>query len=231
MRADLEKELAARTAAKQAAEAGTAERRKAERVAQAVADAEDEEEELHLTFGREEWDEKKNPLVFSWLSDGMNASLNAEIAEIVRKAKRINKDPGPFVKQLYATAPQALFVILPMFALLLKLFFVFKRRLYMEHLIVALHSHSFLCLSLLVGVGLAQLEAAATGVPFVNGLLNFLFALCWAWIPLYLFLMQKRVYGQGWIMTSLKFLMIGICYLFLLVFGMLATILVSLIVL
>lgn len=231
VRADVEKELAARTAAKQAAEASAPERRKAERVAQAVQEVEEEEEELHLTFGDEEWDEKKNPLVFSWLTDGMNAAINAEIGEIVRKAKRINKDPGPFVKQLYATAPQALFVILPVFALLLKVFFIFKRRLYMEHLIVALHSHSFLCLSLLVGIGLAQLTEAAEGVPLLRRLLNGLFVLCWIWMPLYLFLMQKRVYRQGWIMTSLKFLLIGICYLFLLVFGMLATILVSLIVL
>lgn len=211
--------------------AATAEQGKAERIAKAVDEAQEEDEDLHLTFGNEEWDEKKNPLTFAWLTDGMNAALNAEIAEVVRKARGINKNPGPFVKQLYSTAPQALFVILPLFALLLKVFFIFKRRLYMEHLIVALHSHSFLCLSLLVGVGLAQLEEAATGVPFVNGVLNLLFALCWAWIPLYLFLMQKRVYRQGWIMTSLKFLAIGICYLFLLVFGMLATIVVSLIVL
>ena len=39
---------------------------------------------------------------------------------------------------------------MPLFALLLKIFYIFKRRLYMEHLIVALHSHSFIFLSLLL---------------------------------------------------------------------------------
>ena len=40
-----------------------------------------------------------------------------------------------------------MFVLIPLFALLLKLFYVFRRRLYMEHLIVALHSHAFLFLA------------------------------------------------------------------------------------
>src|SRR5205085_10688078 len=119
-------------------------------------EAKDEDEPLHVTFGSgKAWDEKTNPLVFSWLTDGMNAAINAEIAEILLKAKGINKDPAPFVKQLYSTGRQALFVILPLFALLLKVFYIFKRRLYMEHLIVALHSHSFICMSLLVGIGLS----------------------------------------------------------------------------
>ena len=41
-------------------------------------------------------------------------------------------------------------VLLPVFALMLKIVYAFKRRLYMEHLIVALHSHAFLCLTLLL---------------------------------------------------------------------------------
>ena len=231
VRAEVAKELAERGAAEKATAAADPKRREAERVAKAVADAEDEDEQLHVTFGNKEWDEKTNPLVFSFFTDGMNAAMNAEIAEILRKAKGINKDPGPFVKQLYSTAPQALFVILPLFALLLKIFYLFKRRLYMEHLIVALHSHSFICLSLLVGIGIAYLAGAAQGVPWLHGLLRFAFALSCIWVPVYLFLMQKRVYRQGWIMTTLKFLTIGFCYIFLLTFGMLATIVVSLIVL
>lgn len=225
IRADVEKELATRKEAK-------AEAAKAARVADAVKEAQEDERPMHVQFGDgKDWDEKTNPLVFSWLTDGMNAALNAEIGEMIHKAKGINKDPGPFVKQIYSTAPQALFVILPLFALLLKVFYLFKRRLYMEHLIVALHSHSFICLSLLVGIGMAYALDASREIGALRALFGFLFACVWIWLPIYLFLMQKRVYRQGWIMTSLKFLMIGTCYLFLLTFGMLATILVSLIVL
>lgn len=178
-----------------------------------------------------EWDPKTNPVRLDWLTDGMNAALNEEIGELIRKAQRIDDDPGPFVKQIYSTAPQTLFVILPVFALLLKAFYIFRRRLYMEHLIVALHSHSFIMFSLLLAIALAKLEEWTRDVSVLPAFFGFLFVLVWIWVPVYLFLMQKRVYRQGWIMTTLKFLVIGFCYFFLLVFGAMLTALVSLILL
>ena len=48
-------------------------------------------------------------------------------------------------------------------------------------------------------------------------------------MPIYLLLMQKRVYGQGWPMTILKYLALGLCYSILLVFGIAATFLASLV--
>jgi hypothetical protein len=114
---------------------------------------------------------------------------------------------------LLAVAPQVLFVLLPVFALLLKLFYVFKRRLYMEHLIVAMHSHAFIMLSLLVLVTVDLLRSAvATHVPFIGSLLGMLRAAAWIWMLAYLLIMQKRVYRQGWWMTALKYVVIGIFY-------------------
>ena len=49
-----------------------------------------------------------------------------------------------------------------------------------------------------------------------------------AWMPLYLLLMQKRVYGQGWTLTSLKFVVIGGIYSFTLMLTVMALIVVSL---
>ena len=40
------------------------------------------------------------------------------------------------------------------------------------------------------------------------------------WLPLYLLIMQKRVYKQGWIMTLVKYAVIGTCYSVLIGFGM-----------
>ena len=50
----------------------------------------------------------------------------------------------------FSALPPTMFVLIPVFAILLKLFYVFRRRLYVEHLIVALHSHAFMFLSLLL---------------------------------------------------------------------------------
>ena len=51
---------------------------------------------------------------------------------------------------------------------------------------------------------------------FFNGLLGWGIALLSLWIPLYLLLMQKRVYGQGWLMTLFKFWLLGTIYFFML---------------
>ncbi len=40
--------------------------------------------------------------------------------------------------------------------------------------------------------------------------------------------MQKRVYRQGWIMTTLKYWLVGICYLVILSFGLVGALLAAL---
>ncbi|MBS0433050.1 MAG: DUF3667 domain-containing protein [Proteobacteria bacterium] len=114
---------------------------------------------------------------------------------------------------VFSLLPQTMFVLLPLFAVILKVFFIFKRRLYMEHLIVALHSHAFIFLSLLVLFALAALKALiAPHAAWVGVPLGLAIAAAWIWLFVYLFLMQKRVYMQGWFFTTLKYGCIGICY-------------------
>ena len=69
------------------------------------------------------------------------------------------EDPEAFWGRVMGRVPAMMFFLLPVFALLLKLTYWFKRRLYMEHLIVALHSHAFLCAGLLVVLLLAVVAA------------------------------------------------------------------------
>ena len=118
---------------------------------------------------------------------------------------------------IFGALPLSMFVMLPFFALLLKLFYVFRRRLYMEHLIVALHSHAFLFLDVLLLVLLAMLSGWL--VPHAGWTAYPLTALEWVlalWAPVYLLWMQKRIYRQGWAMTLLKFWCIGWFYAWLL---------------
>ena len=49
------------------------------------------------------------------------------------------------------------------------------------------------------------------------------------WMPLYLLIMQKRVYGQGWTMTVLKYCVLGLCYSVLLSIGAAFTMLAGLV--
>ena len=50
-----------------------------------------------------------------------------------------------------------------------------------------------------------------------------------AWMPVYLLLMQKRVYAQGWPMTLLKYCVLGTCYTILLSVAVLVSIVIGLV--
>src|SRR3546814_15341916 len=59
----------------------------------------------------------------------------------------------------------------------------------------------------------------APGAGALHGMFTAIEVLIWCWMPLYLLLMQKRAYGQGWTMTFLKYSVLGVCYVVLLSFG------------
>jgi hypothetical protein len=158
------------------------------------------------------WDPVTNPIDFAWAPAFASHSLNRRLAH-AREAMEGKDSERTLMQAMFNVLPQTLIVLMPIFALMLKLSYLFKRRLFMEHLIVALHSHAFIALALTLVMafsGLQQWLAPATG--FWNSLLGWAIALTSIWIPVYLLLMQKRVYGQGWIMTLLKFGVLGICY-------------------
>lgn len=189
----------------------------------------DPADEVNIEFGEGKWDAQKHPIQIGWLPDRGNAYLNMLAGRMLENLKRAKHDPHILLVSVFNMLPQTLFVLMPLFALFLKVFYIFKRRLYMEHLIVALHSHSFILLSLLLVTLLALLrEWTASAAPWLNTLLACVNIAMLTWLPLYLLIMQKRVYRQGWIMTVLKFSMIGFCYIFLISFSMVGALFVGL---
>ncbi len=182
---------------------------------------------VEIRFGDSAWHATDNPLRIGWLPDAANAWLNRQIARGESNIARVQQDPGALKDAFIGALPSTLIVLLPLFALLLKLAYVFSGRLYMEHLVVALHSHSFLCLALLLWLVLDALGGWLGGWP-QQGLVWLQRALL-LWMPVYLVLMQKRVYGQGWPMTLIKAFVLGNLHQILLMGGALITVLVSLV--
>ena len=182
--------------------------------ASASADAKDT-----LSFNGEPWHPVDNPLVIDWLGPTGNAWVNAQVGRAEGNIERIKKDPNLLQSAFLSMVPTTLFILLPLFAVLLKIMYVFKKRLYMEHLIVALHSHSFLCGGLLLVVILDALSAWTSGWAWLSRPLGWLEVAMLCWMPVYLLIMQKRVYRQGWIMTLFKYWVLGSCYLVLIGFG------------
>lgn len=166
-------------------------------------------EEGDLNFNGKAWDPEKNPVKLDWLPDVGNQKLNQLIGNARENIKRGVREPKRIVAGLLSVLPQTLFVLMPLFAVLLKFFYIFKRRLYMEHLIVALHSHAFISFSLLL---IAVFGLIKSFWPAFGPVGSALMIALGCWMPIYLFLVQKRVYRQGWIMTTLKYGVIGICY-------------------
>ncbi len=183
----------------------------------------------HISFNGEIWDAEKNPIKVSWLPDSVNKWFNSLAQRAENNGKRVNKDPKVIIEALLSALPMTLFLMLPVFALLLKIMFIFKRRLYMEHLIVALHSHAFLMLSILLLILFNDLSTWFASSAWVTVPCGILTAVLWIWMPIYLFLMQKRVYQQGWILTFIKYTVIGNLHIILLTMAITCTLIIKMI--
>lgn len=187
------------------------------------------EEGNHMSFNGEIWDAKTNPIKVSWLPDSTNRWLNGLAQRAENNGKRIDKEPKVIIEAVLSSLPMTLFLMLPVFALLLKIMFIFKRRLYMEHLIVALHSHAFLMLAIMILILFGNFSEWLGPSSWLIVPINILNALLWIWMPIYLFLMQKRVYQQGWILTFVKYAVIGNLHIILLSIAVACTLIVKMI--
>ncbi len=184
---------------------------------------------LYLEDEAEPWNPVTNPVEIDWLPDGVNRQLNQWIERGLENARLAQEEPARFVEAFLGLLPPALFVLMPIFALLLKLVYLFTGRLYMSHMVVTLHSHAFLGMALLVSTAL---ESLAGWVPEGAGLrasLDFAHGLSLAWVPAYLLIMQRRVYAQGWPLTLVKFIALGSIYTVLLALTLSAAAVITLV--
>lgn len=165
------------------------------------------------------WDAKTNPFIITWLPASANARANLELAKVNEKIAIIKKEPDKLADEFFGILPTTMFVMLPLFAAILKILYLFKRRFYAEHLLVALHSHSFMFLNFLLMFAVLETQKLAGG--WVASVGSWLLAAMWLWIPIYLFKMQKRVYRQSRFMTMLKYISCAFAYITLLSIGFL----------
>ncbi|RDS83292.1 DUF3667 domain-containing protein [Dyella psychrodurans] len=175
----------------------------------------------HTEQSDDEHEKPIKPIQISWLPDFANRRLTATAQHMQENIQALfhgnagqrQEARDRLITNVFSALPETMLVLIPAFALLLTLIYIFKRRLYMEHLIVALHSHAFIFASLLLitlaGMLSTWLKPHAAWVGVAMGLVQTVFFL---WIPIYLLLMQKRIYRQGWVMTVVKFGFVGWLY-------------------
>jgi len=120
--------------------------------------------------------------------------LNSFFTEQLEKVAH-NKDE--FLSSVAKHYPEMMFFLLPACALLLKLLYLRRKRLYVEHLVFSLHVHSFAFIMLAV--------ASVGEYFFANGIL--FLGVAWVAIIVYLFIAFLKVYTQRVMKTALKFIL------------------------
>ena len=125
-----------------------------------------------------------------------------------------------FKGKLLHSLPQMLFISLPLLALILKLLYIRRKQFYyVSHGIFSMHLYIFLFIAMLFLFSIYRLNDHLHW-----GILSFFFYALSIWIFIYEYLALKNFYGQGWIKTFFKFLLIN--FIFLLVVSLLFTIFV-----
>lgn len=125
--------------------------------------------------------------------------------------ERMALDDGrAFVREIIATIPTALIVLLPVMAFVLKVLYPLSRRYYVEHLLFFVHFHAFFFLILTLQILYARLGGFA-GAPEWGVTLPIVATSLY--VPVYLFVSMRRVYDQGRFITFLKYILLTFSYL------------------
>ena len=171
-----------------------------------------------IQFNDKPWNRETNPVDIPFLPGWLNDRINDEVENSPHKAEQINANPNLIIDKVFDILPATMFILLPVVAMIFKFWYLFAKRFYIEHLIFALHNHAFLFVSLTL-ILLAHVFASqftASGHPEGATAMNWTMIVIGCWIPLYMLISLRVVYGQNWFMTLFKFGLIGISYTLLL---------------
>jgi hypothetical protein len=126
----------------------------------------------------------------AWFCHRLERRLDTDPRGLQREAEALG---GRFIGNLGG----AMFLMVPLFALLLKLAYWNRRLRYTEHLVFALHLHAFWFVALLFTLG---------NVPWLGTLAGLS-------IPVYTWLAMRRVYRDRWWALLLRCLVLSLLYL------------------
>lgn len=144
---------------------------------------------------------------------------NERLERVLRaKVAQALENPWDAVGSMIDRGPYLMFLLLPIFAFLMKLLYVRRGRYYIEHLIFSLHVHALAFVAFTVGILFDQSSVGwlNTTAPWVE-----------ASPFLYLILAMRHVYEQGIIKSSIKAFILLSIYSIVLSIGFLALLVLS----
>ena len=190
-----------------------------------VSSVDDDDPSLNITFDDEDGDQSVN-ITFDeetgmlgtctlgdfdmgdspdWLKRRMTPERLKNVCE------RINNAGLKGLQSAIASnIPAALIILLPIMAFVLKLLYPLSRRYYVEHLLFFVHFHAFFFLILSLQILLSRLGG---WINIAETIFTIIVVAAALYIPAYLFIAMRRVYGQGRVITFLKYVPLTISYL------------------
>jgi hypothetical protein len=130
---------------------------------------------------------------------------------------------GLFIATLFSNLPYMMLCCIPLFAFVLKILYIRRHIFYIDHLIYALHIHTFAY----VGIMLIVLATIGLNRAAPGPIAGWTIALLWIAFVMQIFLSIRRVYRQGWFVSIFKFLFGGFVYLIVLVVALAVTFFVT----
>jgi hypothetical protein len=125
-----------------------------------------------------------------------------------------------FSATLLQIFPYMILCCIPVFALILKLLYIRRHVHYIDHLIYALHIHTF------AFVGITVIIFATQGFDLFAPNFTPWVTVLWLIFAAQIFLSIRRVYRQGWFFSLLKFFVGGVVYFSVLLTALIATIVI-----
>ncbi|MPN35417.1 hypothetical protein SDC9_182915 [bioreactor metagenome] len=108
-------------------------------------------------------------------------------------------DSEELLGKIYRNISYSMFLLMPLFALFLNMLYFRSRKHYSNHLVFSMYFHSLAFLILIVSM-IFNWAGLRIDLFFILAILT------------YLLIMLKKVYGQRWAKTSLKFIILAFNY-------------------
>jgi hypothetical protein len=147
----------------------------------------------------------------------IDSVLSQRYEDKAREAcRKIVADGKGFGRAVYENIPKMMFIFLPLIAALMFVLYLGSGRYYVEHLLFFVHFHAFFFLCGIVVVVLDRTSTLFAGNAFGSGLEKVegaLVAVLVFYVPYYLYRAMRRVYGQGRVVTLLKYSLLQVGYL------------------
>lgn len=160
------------------------------------------------------------------LSNGGNMDMDEEFwdedqrSHIYGQIRKIFENDEGFKGFVLGNLPLMMFILIPLFAAVLKFIYVRRNHLYIKHIVHAMHIHSLAYM--IYGMGLLIMFKMITESNFPNANINairgILGSIFFVLVSTYTYVSFLKVYKQGWFKTLIKFNLVGWIYSFFLMF-------------